>query len=533
MLFPKDFLIICLIVAISIGFLIFGVSFYYRQPSQISSILEPERKTILPNGSLVKKADNGKIYYIENGAKRWIESKEASRIQGFKSENIITVSASDLDGYQDGKIIDNQSYIAMPDELNSLPDLAPLPMYDLRLKRLKGRTILKFASSFWNQGKRHFELTSDLKTKSSINIHEETDHQPLDDEDKAHPDKSANTAETYQEVSQLIAKKDGAYRNKIVGSFQWHIPHVHYHYSDFADYIFSFIRPTTNAQVKNIPKTVRQKITFCIRDNEPLSLALSGTPKKAVFPTCNDRKQGISVGWIDIYKSTLPDQYIDVHDMPPGIYALSFLVDPNQHFIEERKDNNLSTVFIDLDVKKNSVKIVAAAAPFTTGSFNSFPDESVIRVGGEGKVYAIKNNKKRLLASQEIFNSYGYSWNNVFALTQSMIDSIPTNNLVRLKGADKVYALNHLGYKRHIINPNVFYSYNFKAADIADINQVEFENYPESNLIRLAGDSQIYLITGIEKKKIGTIETVQVLGYNPDSIHTINEDDFNAYNLVE
>lgn len=526
--FPKDFLIVCLIVAISMGFLVFRVSHYW-QSSQISSTLELEQKTLPPDGTLIKTDNDEKVYYIENGKKRWIESKKVFYLQGFRSEDIRILSADETSRYQDGEPITEQSYIVLPQELNTLADLVPLPMYDLRLKKLNGRTILKFASSFWNQGKRHFELVSNIKAKSDKNIHEEMHHQLLDEGEDPHSDASTKAGETYQEVHQLIAREDGTYRHKTVGSFHWHTPHVHYHYSDFADYIFSFIRPTSDTRITSVPKTVRQKITFCIRDNEPLSLAFPGTPKKAVFPTCNERRQGISIGWIDIYKSTLPDQYIDVHDMPPGIYALSFLVDPNQHFVEERKDNNLSTIFIDLDVKKNLVKIVASAAPFAIGSLNTFPDESVIRAGGEEKIYAIKNNKKRLLNSLEIFNSYGYSWDNVFVLTQSMIDAIPTANLIRLKGTDKVYALNHLGYKRHIINPSIFYSYNFRAADISDINQTEFESYPESNLIRLSGDSEIYSITNTSKTKLGTIDTLRDLNYNPDAIHTVNQTDFNSY----
>ena len=465
--------------------------------------MDLEQKSLLADGTLIKAENDEQVYYIENGKKRWVESKEVSRIQGFKSDDILTLSVSDINNHKDGESITTQSYIILPKELNTLPDLAPLPIKNLLLKKLNGRTILKFTASFWNQGKRHFELDSGSKTE-------------------------IRNGETYQEVYQPIAREDGTYRNRVVGNFYWHIPHEHYHYSDFGDYVFSFIRPLPGSQAPNIPKTIRQKTTFCVRDNEPLSLTIPGAPKKAAFPTCGKDKQGISIGWVDVYKNTLPDQYIDIHDMPAGMYALSFLLDPNQRFAEEHKDNNISTIFIEIDVKKNIAKIIAAAAPFVT-ALNSFPNETLVRAGGEGEVYVINNNQKRPISNLEVFNSYGYAWNDVLTLTQSMIDSIPVNNLVRLKGTERVYALNNLGYKRHLLNSNVFYSYKFKSENIVNINQTEFLSYPESSLIRLVDSGDIYLIAATTKKKIGLIDTVQNLGYDLNTIHTVNKIDFDSY----
>ncbi len=499
----KDFIIISLLVAIGLGFLVFD-TLYRHYPSQLSSVIEVEQKLQpLPDGTLIKASGDERVYYIENGKKRWIESKEVFRLQGFRSEDIKMLTANEVASYENGEQLTGQSNVVLPEEISNLPDLIPLPVKSLRLKKIKDRTVLKFTASFGNQGKRHFELATSQETET-------------------------RNGETYQPVHQLIARKDGTYRNKVVGNFAWHASHEHYHYSDFADYVFSFIKPAPGTLASNAPKTIRQKTTFCIRDNEPLSLTIPGAPKKAIFPTCGKDKQGVSIGWIDIYKNTLPDQYIDVNDMPAGIYSLSFFLDPNQRFAEEHKNNNISTIFLNLDVKNNMAKIIAAAAPFTT-ALNNFPDKTLIRAGGEGKVYVTQNNKRRPLNDPVIFDSYGYSWNDVFTLTQNMIDSIPTNNLVRLQGNKKVYTLNNHGYKRHILNPEIFYSYGFTTADVADINQIEFSSYLDSSLIRRTGNNEVYSVDGVNKKKIGTVGTVQSLGYNLDAIHTVNEKDFDSY----
>jgi len=134
-----------------------------------------------------------------------------------------------------------------------------------------------------------------------------------------------------------------------------------------------------------------------------------------------------------------------------------------------------------------------------------------------------------LIGDWQIFNSYGFSWNEVLILTQSMIDALPFNNLIQFNGTKDIYALNDFGYKRRILNHEILNSYEFTASDIATINEVEYNSYSDSNLIRLAGDGNIYTITGGNKKFIGGIDIAQNLGYNLDSLHTVNKTDFNSY----
>ena len=382
-----------------------------------------------------------------------------------------------------------------------LPDLAPFAIYDLRIGKLSnGRTILKFSASFVNKGKSQFEL---LGTADS-------------------------TGGSQRNVNQRIISQDGSSQNKLVGVFDWHVTHAHYHYGDFADYVFGSVRLLSTDKA---PLAIRQKTTFCLRDNELSMPELDGAPKTKTFVICNQNRQGVSVGWTDIYDYTLPDQYIDVHNMPAGIYSLSFFLDPNQRFVEERKDNNISTVFFELDPGKKLVRPIAAIAPFTTFR-NNFPDKFLIK--GEGaKVYIIHNNKKRWIRTADIFNSYNHPWDQIYGLTQSMIDVIPNNNLIRLIRTEEVYAINDMGYKRHILNPEVFNSYQFTGTDVADINQTEFTRYPYSNLIRLGGDGDIYLINSPTKKKLGKLDYVQSLGYDINSIHTVNQLDFDAYTLTQ
>ncbi len=385
-------------------------------------------------------------------------------------------------------------------DASPLPDLAPLAMYDIHLSQLNGRTVLRFTSTFLNRGRKEFELVGDATT---------------------------TTADGLTPVYQRIVNDDGTEQRLLVGDFLWHALHNHYHYSDFAKYIFSMVKPADGTSPGVIP-SITQKTTFCLRDNYPVDLSLPGASVTKVFSTCGLARQGVSIGWTDVYKYDLPDQYIDVQDMPAGVYALSFLLDPNQRFSEQRQDNNLSTVLIDLNIPKYTARVIASAAPFPTFQ-NVFLDNILIKAEGKEPIYVLHNNKKRWIRTEEIFNSYGFQWNSVYTLAQSMVEVIPYNNLIRVTGTDEIYALNDAGYKRHVPNPEVFFSYGFTEADVAAINQPELDIYPNSYLIMTPGDENVYQISTHTRKKLGTLDFVKLSGYDLASIHIINETDFNSY----
>ena len=54
------------------------------------------------------------------------------------------------------------------------------------------------------------------------------------------------------------------------------------------------------------------KTTFCILDSTRISTRLPGAPKKAVYTTCGNQVQGMSVGWGDKYIWTLAGQELDI-----------------------------------------------------------------------------------------------------------------------------------------------------------------------------------------------------------------------------
>src|SRR4030095_10043890 len=63
---------------------------------------------------------------------------------------------------------------------------------------------------------------------------------------------------------------------------------------------------------------------------------------------CSVKKQGISVGWADVYSQSLPDQWIDVTDVAPGRYWLEVVADPDNQIVESNEENNTTRIAINL-----------------------------------------------------------------------------------------------------------------------------------------------------------------------------------------
>lgn len=404
----------------------------------------------LSDSTLVRSDQDERVYYMEGNKRRWITSPDVLRAQGFRVEDIQIMPGGDVDRYQEGEPISLHSLVILPGERGLLPDIAPLAPYQLRLAKVNGRMAIKFTGSFWNRGGQSFSLIP------------ETSHVPTNEEQAP--------------VYERITAADGSVRMKLIDNFIYHPAHHHLHLVDFGYYILTLVRSTSGTSIAGIP-FIRNKTTFCMRDDERMPSDLPGIPTRPVFTACGIQGQGVSVGWIDVYPSTLPDQYVDVEDMPAGVYSLSFMLDPQQHYLEERKDNNIGTTLLELDVKKRILNVIALAAPFPNDR-NSLPDGLLVRAGGDDKIYVMSKGTKRWLRTPEVFASYGYRDDNVYILAHGIIEAIPDTRVIELAGTTDIYRVNDQGYKHHILTPEEFHAAGFREAEVVPVSQTEFDSYP-------------------------------------------------------
>ena len=72
---------------------------------------------------------------------------------------------------------------------------------------------------------------------------------------------------------------------------------------------------------------------------------------------------GLSVGWGDRYQWNLPDQYIDITELPAGQYRLLAIADPSNWFVETIETNN--STWVDLQPTETGLTI-KSYGPFAT-----------------------------------------------------------------------------------------------------------------------------------------------------------------------
>ncbi len=476
------------------------VRFVLPELRQEPALFYQSESVSVPDGTLIRVDGDERVYYAAAGVKRWVDSERTFQAHGFRAEDIRTLTPEEMAQYPEGEPITVLTRLVLPGEASVLPDLAPLAPYSLHLATVNGRRVIRFTGSFWNKGRQPFFLAS----RNEMIV--------------------SGAAEGSQDVYQRVLSSDGATREKYVGTFAYHPAHRHQHFSDFAEYL---LEPASTVPGSS-GLSSRQKTTFCMRDDERMPADIPNVPAVAVFTVCGNTTQAVSPGWIDVYSWTLPDQYVDVHDAPPGVYALSFSLDPMKRFIEARGDNDIATTLVELDVSRGVLRVIASLAPFETVR-NFAVDGTLLSNAENGNVYVVQQGRKRWLRSVDVFVSYGSSWSAVYPVTAAMIDAFPDQRLIRQQGTASVYVLSEQGYRRHILSPDVFASYGWTSADVMDINGLDFASYPESELIMRSGDTEVYSIKNGVKRPFGTLAALQAIGHDLRGLHLVNQADFDSY----
>lgn len=198
-----------------------------------------------------------------------------------------------------------------------LPDLRTLPLFDLHVRLLPGgQRSLRLANTIWNSGRGPLELTGEF-----------------------------NAANNTTRVQQHVYTTDGKERQILVGEFVWHPTHDHWHFAEFTLY-----QLWTLEADHSLGRVVASsdKLSYCVVDTDVVDPSRPGFSHRRRYASCNQRYQGLSVGWGDTYKSYLDGQSLDLTGLPDGFYALTSEVNPNGLILEEDYTNNSTRTYLAL-----------------------------------------------------------------------------------------------------------------------------------------------------------------------------------------
>lgn len=199
---------------------------------------------------------------------------------------------------------------------------------------------------------------------------------------------------------------------------------------------------------------------------------------------------------------------------------------PRVYVIIDGKKKWISTpeVFEQLRYQWTDIIVV------TDTVLNSIPnlEDNLIRAIGNYKVYLVVNGIKRHIPNPAIFLDYGFNWGDVVDVDSSVVDKYQDAFMIKETGNNDIFYLNGAGIKKLITTADVLYSYG-KASDVQVLSKKEIESYPLSNLIRLDGSNDIYLVSGDTKKHITSAKVFNKHKYNWNYIISVNQTDFNSY----
>jgi hypothetical protein len=207
-----------------------------------------------------------------------------------------------------------------------LPDLQTLPIVDLTLRfnPNTGARFLRFSNSIVNAGAGPLELHGVLDKQQNAVI-----------------------------VSQHISSGEEVIVEPLEGTFYFSGDHLHWHWEDFIAYEIWTVETGGELSRKVLSN---DKVGFCLYDKHPIgidwiaqntSLGLERAPR-SVYTTCRYGRQGISVGWVDVYEYHLPGQALDISDLDDGIYALRSVANLYGTLHERNYENNDTVLYFSI-----------------------------------------------------------------------------------------------------------------------------------------------------------------------------------------
>jgi hypothetical protein len=204
------------------------------------------------------------------------------------------------------------------------PDLQPYPAFDLQINTnlSTGGKEIRFSTRSWNKGLGPLELVAGELVSGGQNVY------------------------------QRVYNSDGTYTDYFAGTFVYHPAHNHFHFEGYALYSLEPINAPGGSKKEG------SKTTFCIMDTDKIDTRLPGAPKTAVYSTCGNTIQGMSVGWGDTYGYHLEGQSIDITGNPSGDYCLSIKIDPKARLYETDATNNVASELLHIDVERSTITVL-------------------------------------------------------------------------------------------------------------------------------------------------------------------------------
>ena len=148
---------------------------------------------------------------------------------------------------------------------------------------------------------------------------------------------------------------------RVVGEYEWHEEHSHFHFTDFADYQLRRLAPDGRPDYSDAGLLARsEKVSFCLVDAALIDLL---DPAPPFYLSCGPTLQGVSPKWADVYGVGTPGQSLSIEGLGDGRYALIVNMDYADHLYESDDTDNVVEVTVEISNGMTQAAIVDKRVP--------------------------------------------------------------------------------------------------------------------------------------------------------------------------
>ena len=175
------------------------------------------------------------------------------------------------------------------------------------------------------------------------------------------------------------------------------------------------------------------------------------------------------------------------------------------------------------DVKDTSKEVINAYADYLEATAN------LLRAVGHNRIYRVINGRILWVPTVSAFNAQGLKWGDVQNINETDINNYPQAKLIKAKGDDRIFYVTNSGIKKHIINGEVFNSYNNKHSDVVEVSPEIISSFYTANLFKDQNVNKVYKIEGNEKRWIKSADAFRRYNFDWNKIVPANNVELNAY----
>lgn len=200
-----------------------------------------------------------------------------------------------------------------------IPDLREAVPQQIGLQNSHQKTTLRISTSIANTGEGQWQMRAGIP---------------------------ATQSEPQLALQQLLKFDGSLWDEYTVSQFQYHPAHKHFHIAAVTSYeLYSADGPyDTYPNPEDKTTATAEKVTSCLIDW--VKISDNSPDNERAYSNCDGQFQGVSPGWMDQYRQSIPGQELDVTNISSGYYFIVLTANPAQNFIETDFTNNQAWLLI-------------------------------------------------------------------------------------------------------------------------------------------------------------------------------------------